>query len=315
MEAPIPIRQSLLNRLMYIFRNRRPQASEPRGDPETSSPPFAPPPYVEEGPHVLPFQGKEKHHCPAEPSQAQNGGIPQKQPAPTILQPYGDRVDAGTSRSKVAQSMGMVRSLGATSSTQWARYNPVENVDRMRDFLYHWLTLEYSVTPSSILTSADRTHFICLSRLLFCLVPYQNLHGWATTEQELKGEVWGYVRENLKAPLQTLGVDESHVIQLLHFFFQFEDIRASNGVNSHVHEHFAEQGWFEMLRSNISGDLRLVDAVIPLYDHKAKDSLLKAIRRTQSLYFASIDYGSQAFRPSYQLTRYAKMKLCPCCRN
>jgi len=133
--------------------------------------------------------------------------------------------------------------------------------------------------------------------------------------QALKNEALAYVKAHLRQPLKELNIGETHVIQLLQFFLRVEDIQQSNRTFSSVHEHLAVKGWFDLLRSSISGDLKVAEVAAPRDDPKAKETLTRAITKTQALYFTSVHTGSPGFKPMYQLTNYAKRNLCPCCRG
>jgi hypothetical protein len=319
-----PARPGILHRVLSVFRPRHPQVHESK-DHETSPPPFAPPPYAAAD-TAPPVDEKQKHSTTQapKPQNAPHAQPPTSSPSSQLyIRQYLS--NARTTRTKLIQSFKIIKSLGHSSTTQWALNNRDSNVERMRQFLRRWLTREYfaeahNSTPHGYYPYKDQytssthgTHFICLSRLLFYLVPYQNLHGWDDKDQSLKKEIWDYVKANLRAPLLALEIDEAHVVQVLQYFFQFEQMM--KGVNKRVHEQFARDGWFDVLKANIAEDMKMVGKVVPDDESNAKEILVAAIKNTQALYFASVDDGSKAFSPSYLLTNYAKRNLCPCCQE
>jgi hypothetical protein len=297
---------TLLKRFLSAFRRKDPKINDKHIDPPL--PP--PPPYVADGTALLLNEKEDSQRRVSRPKHAPSNSKPVKKTAKEIQ-------DAKNSLLQVKDSLEKIKALGPTSSTHWAKTNPSAHIDRMRRFLYRYLMLEYTNTSSSTLPIADNAHFLSLSRLIYHLIPYQNLHGWNPKDEKLRNEIWEYIQIHLRQPLIAMNINESHIVQLLHFFFHSEALRETLDPSAkfHTHKKLAEKGWFELLRSTTAGDLELVEVVAPKGGANARQKLAAAVKGTQKMYFVVVDEGNGASKPNYELTNFAKMNLCPCCKG
>jgi hypothetical protein len=207
---------------------------------------------------------------------------------------------------KVQRILQEFKSFSTPTFSKVLAIIPGRDIGRFRDFLYRQLRSEY--TPSLILEakpSADDRYFHSLGQVLCSDSSHQRLFGSRTLNGTLQHELNKYLEAHYYKHVRVLCLDEYHVRRTI---ISASRVSRNSARWLYLVEGMAEKGAFETILTKLENDLKTLDVTAPSYDEEAKEEVRSAIVALRARYF-DIDAVGQAV----QLTRFARMRLCPNC--